>query len=98
MYMLMSGVTMLQGEGESKAAADPKAFGRPRLSSIGHVYAGLSDEEVEVRSSGLEHGASPNEDLQQTLGSLSGVWQNQLRCTENRGRSSVAAASASKEC
>ena len=39
---------VLQGEGESKPAADPKSFGRPRLSSIGQVYAGLSDEEVEV--------------------------------------------------
>ena len=39
---------VLQGEGESTAAVDPKSFGRPRLSSIGQVYAGLSDEEVEV--------------------------------------------------
>ena len=41
---------MAQVEGESKAAPEgAKAAGRPRLSSTGHVYAGLSDEEVEVR-------------------------------------------------
>ncbi len=39
----------MQVEGESKPAPDLKAVGRPRLSSTGHVYAGLSDEEVEVR-------------------------------------------------
>ena len=38
----------MQADGDSKAPADGKAVGRPRLSSIGHVYAGLSDEEVEV--------------------------------------------------
>ena len=40
----------MQVEGESKPAPDLKTVGRPRLSSTGHVYAGLSDEEVEVRS------------------------------------------------
>jgi hypothetical protein len=38
----------MQGDGDSKALAGGNAVGRPRLSSIGHVYAGLSDEEVEV--------------------------------------------------
>ena len=39
---------VVQIEGESKPAPDLRAVGRPRLSSTGHVYAGLSDEEVEV--------------------------------------------------
>ena len=38
----------MQADGDTKAPAHGKAVGRPRLSSIGHVYAGLSDEEVEV--------------------------------------------------
>ena len=51
---------MLQGEAESAAAADRKSFGRPRLSSIGQVYAGLSDEEVEVgRASPTAFQAAP---------------------------------------
>ena len=39
---------VMQVEGEKKPTPDSRAVGRPRLSSTGHVYAGLSDEEVEV--------------------------------------------------
>lgn len=45
---MLIGILLLQADGESKSAAESKAVGRPRLSSTGHVYAGLSDEEVEV--------------------------------------------------
>ncbi len=33
---------------EAAGGVNPKSPGRPRFSGIGHVYAGLSDEEVEV--------------------------------------------------
>lgn len=37
-------------QSEASSGDNPKSPGRPRFSGIGHVYAGLSDEEVEVGS------------------------------------------------
>ncbi|KAK9918082.1 hypothetical protein WJX75_001065 [Coccomyxa subellipsoidea] len=47
---------------EASSGDNPKSPGRPRFSGIGHVYAGLSDEEVEVMRLREE-----NETLMETL-------------------------------